>query len=713
MSETAIDIDIGGTFTDCYINRGDRQVWCKARTTAYDLAVCMMEAIEEGADRLGLSVEELLASTGIIRYSSTLAMNKLIQREGSRLALVATRGFEDTIYIGRCSQWADGIPFKYARNISRVQRPQPLIDKSLVVGVNERIDCNGEVIYPLDEALFLDQLRDLVDKGARAFVVSLLWSFMNPRHEQRIKELIMEEFNDAYLGHMPVFLSSEIAPRIYEYPRTMMTVLNAFLHQSMYQELIGINEELRDREYRRPLMMVHNTGGMASVLKTSAVNTFNGGPVAGVMGSYYLAPLYGYNNVISADMGGTSFDIGMVAEGSTRFYQFQPVIDRWTVDATMLDVRSIGAGGGSIIRVNPLLGHQVEVGPASAGSHPGPACYDQGGQEPTVTDADVVLGYINPESFHGGRLTLNKKLAAKAIEERVARPLGVAVEEAALLAKRVVDSNMGSEIYKETVLKGFDPRDFILFALGGAGPVHATGFADAAQLETIAVFPYSSTFCAFGSSTMDLVHLYEKSLNLHLRDIAGNWYEDYERFNVLVDSLIERARQDFRGEGLGERDIEFQLELDMKFGGQLNTKRTMSPVPHLKTPDDVQAIYKAFEQEYSETYSAMGLTPEAGVEIDNFVLRATIRNRKPEIRKRDSRGRDPEHARSGSRQAFWNGPGWVDTPIYERSRLEVGNGFDGPAVIEAEDTTVVVEPGWSFVVDDYGNGLLRKTSTQH
>jgi N-methylhydantoinase A/oxoprolinase/acetone carboxylase beta subunit len=712
MSRTTIDIDIGGTFTDCYIVRGADQVWCKARTTGYDLSVCTLQAIEEGADRLGISVDELLAETDAIRYSSTVAMNKLIQRDGPRLALITTHGFEDTIFIGRCSQWADGIPFKYTRNIARVQRPLPLVDHSMVVGVQERIDSNGEVIRPLDESLFREQLRGLVDRGARAFVVSLLWSFMNPAHERRIKELILDEYNEAYLGHMPIFLSSEVAPRIYEYPRTMMTVLNAYLHQAMYRELMGIAEELRDRSYRRPLMMVHNTGGMASVLKTSAVNTFNGGPVAGVLGSYFLAPLYGYKNVISADMGGTSFDVGMVAEGSTRFYQFQPVIDTWTVDATILDVRSIGAGGGSIIRVNPLLGNQVEVGPESAGSHPGPASYNQGGTEPTVTDADVVLGYINPDTFHGGRLTLDRHLAISTIEEKVAKPLGVSVEEAALLAKRVIDARMGNEIYKETVLKGFDPRDFVLFALGGAGPVHATGFAETAQLDTVVVFPYSSTFCAFGSSTMDIVHLYEKSLHLHLRDLSGTWFSDYKLFNDVVDELLERARADFRGEGLADADAKWQLELDLKFGGQLNTKRTMMPMLHISGPDDVQSIYKAFEKEYSEAYSAMGLTPEAGVEIENFVLRATIPVPKPHVHRQPLGERDPASAQIGTRPAYWRGLGSRETPVYDRSRLRPGHGFDGPSLVDAEDTTVVVEPGWGFMVDEFGNGVLRRHGTQ-
>lgn len=708
MSQTAIDIDIGGTFTDCYIARGGVNVWCKARTTGYDLSVCTMQAIEEGAGKLDLSVEELLAETSIIRYSSTVAMNKLIQRDGPRVAVITTRGFEDTIFIGRCSQWSDGVPFKTTRNIARVRRPTPLVDREMVVGVHERIDSNGAIIYPLDEAVFLDQLRGLVDKGARSFVVSLLWSFMNPRHEQRIKELILQEYGDAFLGSMPIFLSSEVSPRIFEYPRTMMTLLNAYLHQSMYYELMGIAEEFRERAYRKPLMMVHNTGGMASVLKTSAVNTFNGGPVAGVMGSFHLAPMYGYKNVISADMGGTSFDVGMVAEGSTRFYQFQPVIDTWTVDATILDVRSIGAGGGSIIQVNPLLGNQLSVGPESAGSHPGPACYNQGGEQPTVTDADVVLGYLNPETFHGGRLPLDRDLARRAIEEKVAKPIGVSVEEAALLAKRVIDGTMGAEIYKETVLKGFDPRDFILFALGGAGPVHATGFAEAAQLETVVVFPYSSTFCAFGSSTMDIVHLYEKSLHLHLMDLNGKWFEDYEPFNKVVAELIERGRKDFRGEGIDPDKAIWQLELDMKFGGQLNTSRTIAPVLKLTGPEDVAALYKAFEKDYSAAYSAMGLTPEAGVEIENFVIRATVPMPKPALPRYPLQPRDPSAAQVGRRAAYWRDVGWQETDVYDRERLVPGNGFDGPALVEAQDTTIVVEPGWTFTVDEFGNGLIRR-----
>ena len=478
-------------------------------------------------------------------------MNRLIERKGPKLGLLVTEGFEDTTLIGRGTSWADGLPVKHQRNIARISRPEPLIPKELIVGIKERVDSEGTIVRPLHEEDLLDKIQSLVDQGVRGFVVSLLWSFLNPQHEQRIKEIIEREYHPAYLGAMPVFLSSEIAPRIYEYPRTMMTLLNAYLHQSMYEELTGIGDELRGRGYRRPMMMIHNTGGMASVLRTSAVNTYNGGPVAGLMGSSYIGRLYGYRNVVTTDMGGTSFDIGMVAEGSPRFYQFMPVIDRWLVDATIVDTHSIGAGGGSIARVNQLIANRVEVGPESAGSMPGPAAYNQGGTEPTVTDADVVLGYINPERFHGGRSSSTGTGPSGRSRRRIAEPLGISLEEAALMVRRIVDGNMGQAIWRETVLKGFDPREFILFAFGGAGPTHCCGYARTAEMDRVVVFPFAPTFCAFGSSTMDIVHLYERSRYLHLVDPATNEYlTDYETFNRTVEALEEDAERDFAGDGL-------------------------------------------------------------------------------------------------------------------------------------------------------------------
>ncbi len=705
---SSVEIDIGGTFTDCYVRLEEREVWCKARTTPFDLSQGMSRAIDDAADYLGLSKDALLSRAEILRYSTTLAMNKLIERKGPRLGLIMTEGFEDTVLVGRASQWSDGISFKAQRNIAGADKPVPIIPKDLTVGVKERIDYRGEVLRPLDEDHFLSQLDALVDSGVRGFVVSLLWSFMNPVHELRIRELIEREYNETYLGSMPVFLASEVSPRKFEYTRTTMTILNAYLHQSMYEELIGIGQELRRGGYRNPLMMVHNTGGMASVFRSAAVQTYNGGPVAGLMGSAALGRTYGYKNVVVTDMGGTSFDIAMVVEGSTRFYKFAPTIDRWTVDATILDSRSIGSGGGSIARVDALLGGRLEVGPESAGSIPGPASYDQGGREATVTDADLVLGYLSPDRFHGGQLKLSRRRAERAIRDRVAYPLEVDVPDAALLIKRVIDARMGAEIYKETVLKGYDPRDFVIFAAGGAGPVHCCGYAEAAGMSKIVVFPFSSAFCAYGSSTMDVVHVYERSRRFSLLTaLGGRWLDDYEGFNSVVDGLRSLAQRDFAGEGFDPDEVRYSLELDMKFGGQLNVKRVASPLLQVGSEAHMRALYAAFEQEFSEAYSPLGLNPEAGVEIEAFVLKASLPSVHAERPVRASRGGDLNAARTGYREALFDvEDGWVQTPVYEMERLVPGGQLAGPALIDSDDTTVVVSPGWSCAVDERSGIVL-------
>ena len=707
---SSVEIDIGGTFTDCYVRLEDREVWCKARTTPFDLSQGMSRAIDDAAVHLGVSKEELLSRAEILRYSTTLAMNKLIERKGPRLGMIMTEGFEDTVLIGRASQWSDGIPFKAQRNIAGADKPAPIIPKHLTVAVKERVDYCGEVLRPLDEDHFLAQLDALVDAGVRGFVVSLLWSFMNPVHEQRIRELIEREYNETYLGSMPVFLASEVSPRKFEYTRTTMTILNAYLHQSMYEELIGIGQELRRGGYQNPLMMVHNTGGMASVFRSAAVQTYNGGPVAGLMGSSALGRTYGYKNVVVTDMGGTSFDIAMVVEGSTRFYKFAPTIDRWTVDATILDSRSIGSGGGSIARVDALLGDRLEVGPDSAGSIPGPAAYDQGGREPTVTDADLVLGYLSPERFHGGQLKLNQRRAERAIRDRVASPLGIDVPEAALLIKRVIDARMGAEIYKETVLKGYDPRDFVIFAAGGAGPVHCCSYAESAGMSKVVVFPFSSAFCAYGSSTMDVVHVYERSRRFPLLTaVGGHWLEDYDGFNSVVEGLRELAYRDFAGEGFDPDQVRFALELDMKFGGQLNVKRVAAPLERVGSESDMRALYAAFEREFSEAYSPLGLNPDAGVEIEAFVLKASLPQRHTDRPLAAPRNGGGAPTPTGYRDALFAAEaGWVQTPLYEMERLAPGDQLRGPALIDSDDTTVVVAPGWSCAVDERSGIVLSQ-----
>jgi N-methylhydantoinase A/acetophenone carboxylase len=439
---------------------------------------------------------------------------------------------------------------------------------------------------------------------------------------------------------------------------------------------------------------------MASVFRSSAIQTFSGGPVAGLMGSSHLGAEYGFENVVVTDMGGTSFDIGLIVAGSTRFYQVAPTIDRWLVDVTMLDTHSIGAGGGSIARINNDVGGRLEVGPESAGSMPGPACYDQGGRAATVTDADLVLGYLNPAGFNGGRISLNTRRAERALNDRIAKPLGVSTVDAALLVKQIVDAHMGAMIHKETVLKGYDPRDFVIFAGGGAGPVHACGYAEAAGMSTIVIFPFASVFCAYGSATMDVLHVYERSRHFILfNGNTGDWFSDFASFNEIVESLEGQAVRDFAGEGFDSSRIQYELEVDMKFGGQLNSKRVASPIGRLDDDASVRALYQAFEREYSEAYSALGLNPDAGVEVDSIILKARIPQ--PVAALPVTPTGDTAAVVAGSRPAVWaleQGP--IDTPLYEIAALRPGVRIEGPALIESETTTIVVAPHWSLAVDE-------------
>jgi N-methylhydantoinase A/acetophenone carboxylase len=708
--KVSLDVDIGGTFTDLFLNYDGKTAFTKTPTTGYNLSVGFMQAIKEAAGQLNISVKDLLSSTEIVRYSTTIAMNTLLQRTGPKLALVTTEGFEDIVPIGKGASWSDQLTVKEIRNIARIAKPEPIISREMTVGVKERVNSKGEIIRPLDEEDLLEKLQYLVDKGARGFVVSLLFSYINPTHERRIAEIIRREYPDYYLGAMPIVLSSQVTPKQNEYTRTVTTILNAYLHYSMWEQISGTGDELRNSGYDKVIMMVHNSGGMAEVFRTAAIQTFNGGPVAGLIGGAYVGKILGYDNIVVSDMGGTSFDLGLVVAGSSRFYQYHPLIDRWWVDMTVLETRSIGAGGGSVAWLNPVMGNRLEVGPQGAGSMPGPAAYNLGGTEPTVTDADIILGYINPNYYHGGRMRLDRERAIAAIRDKIAHPMGIEVEEAALLIKRIVDANMGDTIAKETFLRGYKPSDFILFAFGGAGPTHCCNYGPYAGMNKIVVFPFSPVFCAFGSSTMDILHLYEQSLRIPLlAPMTRKCFEDYDVFNNIVKSLQEKAIKDITNEGFPVESIRFGLEIEAKYGGQLNILRFMSPLLFINRDADVRAVYQAFEDEYCRVYNRISAYPQGGVDVLNLILRATVDYPKPKLPTYPRAKATPDQeALKGKRDAYWVEYGeFRPTPIYEAKLLKHGNVIDGEAVIEAEDTTIVLPPVMKLSVDQYHNFILE------
>jgi N-methylhydantoinase A/acetophenone carboxylase len=701
-------IDVGGTFTDVVCLRDGTLVRGKADTTHYDLKVGFFNAARIAAEKAGLTLETALREADAIVYSTTVGTNALIERRGTRLGLVTTKGFEHTVKVGRARNWGDGLPTERKYDRGRAVRPEPLIAQSLIVGVQERVDNLGRVLMPLRDDEVLEKVQYLVDQGVRGIVVVTLNSFINPVHEQRIGELIREQYPECFLGHLPVYLSHEISPKSGEYRRSMTVIIDAYLRDLTEGHLLRLAEDLRRRGYQRPLFVAKNTGGLSSLSRSQALHLLGSSPSATVIGADYVGQIIGEKNVIVSDMGGTSFDVGLVVEGRERVYELDPIIDRFRVQIPYVAHWSIGAGGGSIARV---LNGQLKVGPDSAGSNPGPACYDRGGTEPTVTDADVVLGYIDPTRFLGGKAKLQPDRAVEALERRIARPLGISVLEAAWQIKRLIDGIMGQEMYRICSLtSGHDPRDFVLFSMGGAGAVHAAGYAEGADVGRIATFPFSSVFGAFSTLALDILQTYERTFHLTL--FQGNSQEylldKLDAFNAAVADLKAFAERDMLEEGFRLDEVQFVVDVSLCYGQQRKVLPIRLAGYTLRGQSDVKRLCEQFNAEYVENFGAGAAFPQAGIELNEIRLSAIgpVDKYQPHA---NGKGAGADGARLGTRKAFWGAEfGEVDTPVYDRDRLGGGITLTGPVLCDAEDTVVVVPPRWRYRTDRFGFGWIER-----
>lgn len=715
-SRYEVGIDVGGTFTDFYCtDKNGSANSCKTPTTHYDLSVGFMRGMKILARQNSVDPGDFLGRVNSVRYSTTVGTNALIERNGPKLGLITTAGFEDCIFIGRARSWADGLGWQEGRDQARIRKPEPLISPDMVVGVRERMDYSGKAVAPLRDQDVLDQLQTLVDRGAQGFVVSLLWSFVNPEHERRIRTIIENEYPEDYLGFMPVILSSDVSPKAGEYTRTMTAIVNAYIHGVMADEMNKLGNELRDNGYTKPLVLVHNTGGTKKASRTRAVLTHNAGPVAGLHGAALLGSLSGESNIVFTDMGGTSFDIGLIEDGDIKAHDFIPVIDRWRTNIPSVEVKSIGAGGGSIAWVNRLMGDALEVGPQSAGSMPGPACYDQGGTQPTVSDADLVLGLYNPENYLGGEMLLDIDLAREAISNAIAEPLAISIEEAAYRIRRLVGARMGQEVFNEVALKGHDPRMFVVFACGGAGGAHACSYAPFAGAKKVIVPLQSPVFGAFGASTMQIKEVWERSHSLKLFTWKDQSYlSDLNAFNSTVAELKDLSTRDLALEGYETGQIDFSLELNMRYGSQYNMTKVRVPTLKLESEGDVKALCDEFTRCYAEVYSPEATFPSGGINVETFTLTAAVVAEKTQM----ARGEEGEHvpddaARLPSRPVYWSPEGgYVETQVFDCDLLKPGNTLAGPAIIESKKSTYVIEPGWRFTMDEYRNGIIEQQDTE-
>ena len=703
-----LGLDIGGTFTDAVGVLNGSLVWAKAETTHHDLKDCFMEAAARAAERLGTDLADVARDAEALIYSTTVGTNTLIERTGPKLGLLTTMGFEDTLKVGRSRSWADGMPLEVRFAKGRARKPELLIPRDeFTVSLRERIDSRGQVLIPLDEDEVRGQVQRLVDLGVRGFVIVLLNSFINPEHENRVRDLIHEEYPEVYLGRMPVFLSHEVSPQMGEYRRSLTTIIDAYLRVNTEEHILDIGNDLLDMGYHRPLFLAKCTGGISSVSRTRPVHLLGSGPVAGVFGARALAEAYGLRNVLLTDMGGTSFDAGLIVEARDRLYESDPVFDRWRVQVPVIAHWSIGAGGGSIAYIED---QRLHVGPRSARSRPGPACYGRGGTEPTVTDADVVLGYIDPDYFLGGRIKLDAALAAEAVRICVAEPLGMTVDEAAWHIRHQIDGIMGQELYMRTALNsGSDPREFTAFAVGGAGPVHAAGYAEFADVRRIALPPFAGAFGAFGTLSMDLVQTYEKGRKVVIRMPGSTEFEPAAAavLNGEIEELLVSARRDIAEEGLDPDAVSFVLELQMSYGMQRQTLDVPHSGLHIDGAADLSDLFDRFQNAYADSFGEGSTSPESGAEVR--LVRLNVIGASEKLSLPSFEAASSPASPTGSRRVLWDlERGWEETPVYRLDELGPSAAIDGPALIEAEDSVGAAPRGWSFRLDEHRMGWLEK-----
>ena len=682
MSRYRVGIDIGGTFTDfSVLDEQDGAVFnSKVLSTPADLTLGVMNALDEyfGNGRLPEDVSFLF-------HATTVATNALLERKGAKTWLVITDGYTgvyETPELGEVrSATYDYLAYP---------KPPMLVPQRDTIQIPERIDFRGNVLKELDEAEARRRLARLKNSGVESVAVCLIFSFMNPTHEQRVRELIAEVAPEAQ-----VYLSSETLPQIREYPRLATTVVNAYVAPVVNRYIHRLEEALKSRRITRPLYIMQSNGGSLTggALRSIPVRMIESGPAAGVLGAAHIGRMTQQLRVISFDMGGTTAKAGIVQDGEPRVVpRFQA--GDWLISTPSLDLVEIGAGGGSIAWID--RSGLLKVGPQSAGADPGPACYPNGGSLPTVTDADVTLGWLNPEFFVGGKFHLDAKAAARAISTHIAEPLKLETIEAANGIIKIVSSEMVEALRLVTVSRGEDPREYILVAFGGAGPVHAALLAQELNIPRVLVPASPGVHSAMGLLVSDLKRDYVQT---HFAELAtAEVKEIQDRFEALEAA----AQREFESQGIPAAQIVHQRAIDLRYSIQ----KYELPVPVARGPlaeDAKTAWRKTFDEIHEKHFGSRA--EEQKVEIVNFRLTTKVILPKPAVAEAPMGAANADHAIKTRRRPYFDA--WRETPIYAREKLVAGNRLDGPAIIEQMDSTTVVHPGQEAHIDRFGNIMIE------
>ena len=693
-----IGVDTGGTFTDVVVLGDTGEVWtAKASTTPDDFSRGVMDAVEEAAGAVGVEISELLGRTTLFKHGSTVATNALITRNGCKVGLIATRGFEDTTEIMRAIGRVDGLSGDEIKHVTWITKPEPFVPRERVVGVRERMDYQGNEIVPLNRADVMAAIRRLIEADkVEAIAVSLIHAWANPRHEEEIRALSAEAD-----PRRKVYWSfgSSLSQVAGEYARANTAILNSYLGPTVERYLKGLETKLKSGGLKGPLLIMQGNGGVAHREHVSAIANLQSGPAGGMIASAYVAGVLKHENVITTDMGGTSFDVGLITDGYWRYAQ-EPIVERFRMLQPIIDIESIGAGGGTVAQVEAETGRLL-VGPRSAGASPGPVCYDAGGEQVTVTDADIALGIIDPDYFLGGKKSLNKDKALRVIEEKIARPLKLKVHEAAAGIYDIVNAKMSDLIRRQVVRTGYLPEEFVIYAFGGAGPVHASGFAAELGIKKIYIFATSPVFSAFGAAAADVMRTRVLSCQYVLP-------ADPATINQRLDTVEKELSAALSGEGFKPNQVDFRRYYTMRYRRQSAGVELPASWQRFN-PKRMAEIQTAFEKKYVELYGAGAGYTKAGIEISEIRVDAVGKVAKPRLSAKRKTGGNPRAALKGKRRVFFARPQrkFIDTPVYDYERLGVGAAVKGPAIIELPFTTTLVPPDYKITVDPYMNLVME------
>lgn len=677
-----IGIDVGGTFTDVTLLNSEtgRYYTYKLSSTLQDQSLAIANGTKETLELYGVPVSEI----EYFGHGTTVATNMIIERKGAKTALITTKGFRDLLEIGRQTR-----PSLY--NIME-DKPETLVKRSLRKEISERVTAKGDILRDVDRDEVRAVLKELKEQGVESIAVCFLFSFLNSRNEKIVEECIKEVWPEAYYS-----VSSTILPEFREFERLSTTVINSYLGPRMKMYIHNLRQRIKEVGVTVEPYITQSNGGVMSISSTiqTPVQTALSGPSAGVMGAVYIAEAAGFKDIITYDMGGTSTDVSLVKDGIAEYTTKRKVCGLPS-GVPMIDVHAVGAGGGSIAQIDNA--GALKVGPESAGANPGPAAYGLGNENPVVTDANLVLGRINPHYVLGGRLKIDAELSKKAVKKKIADPMGIGTEEAALGIVKVVNSNMARAIRVITVEKGHNPSDFTLVAYGGAGPLHAVHLAQEMGIRTVLIPPAPGALCALGLLTADIKKSYVRTA------IASYDEMTPEQINDVMSSLRDEGSAWLDSEKVPSERRKFHGIAEMRYVGQNYELQVEIPTENI-TVSDIEKMKQDFFVAHEKNYGYYN--PNAPVQFVNFRCEATGIVKKPNLAELETTLDDPSKAEIGRRVVHFEESGAVDCPVYDRAKFGRAKRVNGPCIIEQMDSTTVVPPNTWFSIDKFGNLIIR------